>query len=156
MLKLTVLRVNAGSCWAFGSVGAIEAAVAIASQSSNAVFLSDEELVDCIPKQYVGCDLAGSYQGCLGGFPAKALGFVQSSLQGLASQESYPYTAVDGVVGSCQVTCNGQLQLQRAVQFWYFRTLAFCAKWPDYCRAQASLSWPKQTTQVLNLFLPLC
>ena len=67
-----------GSCWAFGTIAALESALAIAT--GNLQSLSEQNLVDCT----YGRD------GCSGG--NIAFNLVQQQ-GGIASQTSYPYSS---------------------------------------------------------------
>ncbi|KAM4018160.1 cathepsin W-like isoform 1-T1 [Anomaloglossus baeobatrachus] len=68
-----------GSCWAFSTVGNIEAQWAILGHPVN---LSIQQLVDCVP----------SKNGCKGVKVEKALKWVMKN--GLVSEKLYPYKAV--------------------------------------------------------------
>jgi hypothetical protein len=80
-----------GSCWAFGTTGALESANKI--KTGQMVLLSEQQLVDC----------AGSSgnQGCNGGLPSSAYNWIRQN--GICSAADYPYTARDG---SCKKTCK--------------------------------------------------
>lgn len=71
-----------GSCWAFSTVGFLEAQSLI--KNKKAVTYSEQQLVDC--------DNMGD-QGCNGGLMQTALEYVQSN--GIESDSKYPYTARD-------------------------------------------------------------
>lgn len=74
-------QATCGSCWAFGSVGAVEARFNIENNNTIAIDLSEQQLVsDC------GCP--GS---CLGGFPEHALNFIQNN--GIVTESCFPYTS---------------------------------------------------------------
>jgi C1A family cysteine protease len=78
-----------GSCWTFSSVGAIESAYAIAT-NTTALSLSEQEIVDCASKD-----------GCSGGIMDHAFEWVERH-NGLCSEEDYPYQAVDGECKKCE------------------------------------------------------
>jgi len=70
---------SCGSCWAFGTTGGVEGAVAIKTGSAP-VSLSEQQLVDC----------AGSSgnHGCSGGLPSSAYNWIKAN--GICDQTSYP------------------------------------------------------------------
>jgi len=82
---------SCGSCWAFGTTGALESANKI--KTGNMVLLSEQQLVDC----------AGSSgnQGCNGGLPSSAYNWIRTN--GICSAADYPYTGRDG---TCKKTCK--------------------------------------------------
>ncbi|KAM3140910.1 hypothetical protein pb186bvf_006921 [Paramecium bursaria] len=75
-----------GSCWAFSAVAAIEAAHA---HNKNAVYLSEQEIVDC-------ATVANGYEseGCNGGWMDD--GFRYAIKNKVATEQEYPYKGVDG------------------------------------------------------------
>jgi C1A family cysteine protease len=77
-----------GSCWTFGSTGAIEGAWQIAS--GTLLSLSEQQFVDCSQE---GGD------GCEGGLPINAIKWAET--QNLCSESGYPYKAQDGSCHSC-------------------------------------------------------
>jgi len=86
---------DCGSCWTFSTTGNIESAWAIKHNLKVPVSLSEQEIVDCSH----GCDNQPPYgkvcnQGCDGGWPWIAMHDVMTTLGGLESESSYPYTAV--------------------------------------------------------------
>jgi len=85
-----------GSCWAFGTTGALESANKI--KTGNMVLLSEQQLVDC----------AGSSgnQGCNGGLPSSAYNWIKAN--GICSAADYPYTARDG---TCKKTCKPAVRI---------------------------------------------
>ncbi|CAK8530689.1 unnamed protein product [Lathyrus sativus] len=78
-----------GACWAFGTVGAIEGIVAI--KTGKLISLSEQEILDC--------DVTGS---CARGLVGRAFYWVEEN-NGIATNESYPYTASKGVCRSSQI-----------------------------------------------------
>jgi xylem cysteine proteinase len=78
-----------GSCWAFSATGAVEGWAAATGKGLKS--LAEQQLVDC----------AGSVgnQGCNGGWPNKAIGWLAS--HGSCAEASYPYTARDGQCKQC-------------------------------------------------------
>ena len=76
-----------GSCWAFGTVGALESLSFISGQGLK--IFSEQQLVDC----------STSYgnDGCNGGLGEQAFHYVQDN--GITEESDYPYEAVDQ---SCQ------------------------------------------------------
>ena len=85
-----------GSCWAFGTVGALEAAVWRATGTQ--VLLSEQQLVDCAwsPRAYAG---KSPNAGCFGGFQTTAYDWLFA--QGTAASEAaYPYRGVNGLCDS--------------------------------------------------------
>ena len=74
---------SCGSCWAFSTVGAIEAQYALNNNiTNNSLYLSPQQLVDC--------DAADN--GCNGGWMDKSFNYVINS--GVTLERNYPYRAV--------------------------------------------------------------
>jgi hypothetical protein len=71
---------SCGSCWAFGTIGAIEAVHK--HSSGKEVILSEQQLVDC------------SGQNCGGGTQEHAMSYLAS--RDIYTKASYPYTAKNG------------------------------------------------------------
>lgn len=73
-----------GSCWAFSTIVATEAAYQIAGNPLTS--LSEQQLVDC----------SGAYgnHGCNGGWMDNAFKYIRDN--GIQSETAYPYTAVQG------------------------------------------------------------
>ena len=76
-----------GSCWAFGTTGALEGLAA--KNTGSLQEFSEQQLVDCWP----GTFLLPCY-GCGGGNSKNSLGYVSS--HGIMAESDYPYTAVNG------------------------------------------------------------
>jgi len=72
-----------GSCWAFSTIGAVEGWNFI--KNGKLLSLSEQQLVDCSKDVCYGCQ---------GGWPYKALEYIQKS--GVCLETAYPYTARDG------------------------------------------------------------
>lgn len=68
-----------GACWAFASVGTVEALRA--KEFSIKKYLSPQQLIDCDSKD----------KGCKGGWPSIAYNYVAN--KGLVTEENYPYKA---------------------------------------------------------------
>jgi len=74
-----------GSCWAFGTTGAVESHWAITS--GTLLSLSEQQLVDC----------AGAFgnHGCQGGLPSQAFEYIKHA-GGIQKGSDYTYTGRDG------------------------------------------------------------
>jgi len=74
-----------GSCWAFGTTGAVESMWAI--KTGQLLSLAEQQLVDC----------AGPFgnHGCNGGLPSQAFEYIKAA-GGIMLGKDYPYTARDG------------------------------------------------------------
>ncbi len=70
-----------GSCWTFGTTGAVEAHLSI--HKNEKILLSEQELVDC---SWIYANL-----GCNGGLVDRAYRYIVRF--GLSTEENYPYTA---------------------------------------------------------------
>jgi len=76
---------SCGSCWAFGTTGAVESAWAIST--GTLLQVAEQQLVDC----------AGAFgnQGCNGGLPSQAFEYIKAA-GGIMLGKDYAYTARDG------------------------------------------------------------
>ena len=74
---------SCGSCWTFGSIGAIEACRNI---------LGDKQLISLSEQDLVDCCTGLCCSGCTGG---TIVGAFKCAESGLPTEEAYPYTAVD-------------------------------------------------------------
>ncbi|XP_012444595.1 thiol protease aleurain [Gossypium raimondii] len=107
---------SCGSCWAFSTTGALEAAYHQAF--GKGISLSEQQLVDC----------AGAFNnfGCNGGLPSQAFEYIKYN-GGLDTEEAYPYTAKDGqctfssenvgvqVIDAVNITLGSEDELKHAV-----------------------------------------
>ena len=94
-----------GSCWAFSSTGALEAANSIAGRGMT--LLSEQQLVDC----------SRSYgnMGCSGGWYYYSYNYLQAG-NSLETEDQYAYTARDGTCsyqGVGQVTASSHVSVQQ-------------------------------------------
>jgi C1A family cysteine protease len=81
-----------GSCWTFGSTGALEGAWKI--KNNQLISLSEQQIVDCA---WINWGAEGeSTLGCNGGFAAPAYQWVINNM-GIATESDYVYLAQDGM-----------------------------------------------------------
>ncbi|RLN57321.1 hypothetical protein BBJ29_010083, partial [Phytophthora kernoviae] len=89
------LQGQCGSCWAFATVGAVEAAQCIAGGGKSAPVYSKQQLVSCDTKDF----------GCNGGAPVYAMQYIQDN--GICTESSYPYASQEGgTAPSCAASCT--------------------------------------------------
>ncbi|PQQ18722.1 mexicain-like [Prunus yedoensis var. nudiflora] len=83
-----------GSCWAFATVATVEGLNYV--KTGNLISLSEQELIDCGTSTEVN--------GCRGGYADKALEYIIQHNRTLATEDGYPYKAVDN--GICMADLN--------------------------------------------------
>jgi len=89
---------HCGSCWAFGSIGAIEGMNKVLTGSE--VILSEQQLLDC--------DREGLDDGCNGGLVGDAYKYLSG--KNLYTSASYPYTSGESQeVGQCKTGVSSGL-----------------------------------------------
>ena len=79
---------SCGSCWAFSTTGAMEAAY----------FKKNGKQLAFSEQQLVSCDKASGDMGCNGGLMDQAFSYIAES--GLCSESDYPYTSGSGNEGT--------------------------------------------------------
>ncbi|CAI5731482.1 unnamed protein product [Hyaloperonospora brassicae] len=89
------LQGQCGSCWAFASISALEAAQCIRNGDKNASEYSKQQLVSCDTKNF----------GCNGGAPVYALEYLRDN--GVCTESSYAYTSIEGgQPAACAKSCT--------------------------------------------------
>lgn len=91
-----------GSCWSFSAVANMEAAWF--RKTGNLLTLAEQELVSC--------DVGGQDNGCNGGGPDTAFGWIIKN-GGIATEADYPYTGKDD-------KCNSAAAKKHAAKFSKF------------------------------------
>uniref|UniRef100_K3XA16 Peptidase C1A papain C-terminal domain-containing protein n=1 Tax=Globisporangium ultimum (strain ATCC 200006 / CBS 805.95 / DAOM BR144) TaxID=431595 RepID=K3XA16_GLOUD len=82
-----------GSCWAFASVAAVEAAQCLAGDKKTMTKYSEQQLTSC-DKRNLGCN---------GGAPTYAFQYIQQN--GLCTEQAYPYASSNGGNAACLSSC---------------------------------------------------
>jgi len=95
-----------GSCWAFGAIGALEAAINIEFNDSDVdMDLSEQYLVSCSPDNY----------GCWGGYANRSFEWMHET-GGALPESCFPYIAENG---SCDDKCpNWENYLLPVGYYW--------------------------------------
>uniref|UniRef100_M4BGD2 Peptidase C1A papain C-terminal domain-containing protein n=1 Tax=Hyaloperonospora arabidopsidis (strain Emoy2) TaxID=559515 RepID=M4BGD2_HYAAE len=89
------LQGRCGSCWAFASIAALEAAQCLHNGDKNASSYSKQQLVSCDTKNF----------GCSGGAPVYALEYLRNN--GVCTESSYAYTSTEGgEPAACTKSCT--------------------------------------------------
>ena len=95
-----------GSCWAFSTVGVVEAAVAIANGFDSKLNFSEQHLVDCA-KASDGFDIGT----CKGGFTVMVYDYLQR--EGVPLESQVPYLGRDS-------QCKASIRAERKISTWGF------------------------------------
>lgn len=96
-----------GSCWAFGTTVAVEGAHFIASNKTELISLSEQQIVSC--------DHTGGNDGCNGGTQTAALHWLIKE-GGQCTEKDYPYHSGSGKDGKCKKECTPAVTVTRAVE----------------------------------------
>ena len=90
---------NCGSCYAFGSYGAMEACLDIRDMEPNRnINLAEQYMVSCGPGWY-----PGQIMGCGGAYAEGTFAFITD--HGAVDEECFPYTSGGGGVPPCNDGC---------------------------------------------------
>ncbi|XP_014908492.1 cathepsin O [Poecilia latipinna] len=124
-----------GSCWAFSTVGAIQAVHAMGG--SQLEQLSVQQVVDCSYKN----------EGCSGGSPSHALAWLKQTRVKLVSHSDYPYKAKTGICHFFSPSHEGvtvrnfslhsfsgqeEAMMGQLVQFGPLAAIVDAVSWQDY------------------------
>lgn len=107
-----------GSCWTFSTIGALEAHYLLKYPHDEALFFSEQQLVDC----------AGAFEnyGCRGGLPSQAFEYIKYN-GGIELEDTYKYEGKDlecrndpsrnyvTVTKSVNITSGSEEELQDAL-----------------------------------------
>lgn len=106
---LTTNTGGCGSCYAYSSMGTLEARVRIATNNSETPVFSTQQVVDC--SEYS--------QGCEGGFPYLVAGKYAQDF-GVMADQCYPYVGTDG---SCKGPVNNSVTCQQRTYTYQVRSV---------------------------------
>ena len=95
---------NCGSCWAFATTGATEAAVNLFYNQPLNLDLSEQSLLSC-----------SGAGGCYGGLPSTALDYAKNT--GIIDEAAFPYTATSQVCTDKSSTPTDQIKIGGRVDF---------------------------------------
>ena len=113
-----------GSCWAFGTLGSMEAVINIRMNDPTIdMDLSEQVLVSCCRGYYPLCGF-----GCSGGYPEAAYNYIKNN--GVPDEDCFRYVASD-------VACN-------RCSDWTSRAW-FITNWAWVSNNRASIKWALQT-----------
>jgi C1A family cysteine protease len=120
-----------GSCWAFSVIGNMEGVWFLAGHPLTS--LSEEQVVDCSNTDY----------GCSGGWPFWAMTDMDAAPYSgrIDTENSYPYTAGNGVSGSCKFSAS--------------TVGATEPSYKNYCNEQTATCTMAQIQQLLVTYGPL-
>ena len=93
---------DCGGCWAFASLGAIEALRKLKGKGNNN-YLSVQQLIDCDSKE----------KGCKGGWPSMAYNYLGKN--GSVLDSDYPYKALNDVCKSEVVSHNVVARIETSI-----------------------------------------
>jgi len=91
---------SCGSCWAFSTAGAIEAALTIKNGKATP-YLSVQQILDCVNNGQWGCN---------GGYPASVFDYVKGT--GLVADTSYSYNDKTGTCNTATISKNAQNKIK--------------------------------------------
>lgn len=94
-----------GSCWAFGSIMAVE----------GAVFVNSSKLISLSEQQIVSCDKSNGNDGCNGGEQITAMQWLAKG-SGVCSEADYPYKSGGGKNEKCLTTCTPVVKVISATE----------------------------------------